>query len=119
MKCAVCGQDSTTLMMNAQGAYVCEHCFALPKPVMHPVYNKKGFLADDSGESMESFHATILHDGSYKFRIHDSNGGVVLIGDLNKENEVHEAIEKLRSLEDALKSFRGHIERNYTIPEFP
>jgi hypothetical protein len=118
MKCAVCGQEATTLTMNAQGAYVCAVCLALPKPAKHPVYNKKGFLVDDSILSMASYHAKLFPDGTYMFRIHDCNGGIRLRGDLNNEKEVKEAIEKLRVLEDALRSFRAHIERHYTIIEF-
>ena len=118
MKCAMCGQEAKTLTSNDQGIYVCAAYLAIPPQKGHPVYNKKGFLANESILSMAAYHAKLFPDGTYIFRIHDCNGGIRLRGDLNNENEVKEALQKLKVLEDALREFRCHIDRHYTTIEF-
>jgi hypothetical protein len=76
-------------------------------------YNRKGFLLPDSIRSCASFHAKIMPTGEYLFRIHDCIGGVRLRGDLNKEDEVEEACEKLITLSVELLNFAKFIQAQY------
>jgi hypothetical protein len=94
-------------------------CTGSSSKAFHDVYNRKGFLAPTSIRSMASFHAKIFPDGSYMFRIHDCNSGIRLRGDLNRCEEIEEAVQKLISLESEVRKLREHIEKNYTITPFP
>lgn len=75
-------------------------------------YNKKGFLLPDSLRSCASYHAKIMPNGEYYFRIHDCIGGIRLRGDLNNPEEIEEAVIKLRTLADAALKFADFINRN-------
>ena len=72
-------------------------------------YNKKGFLSPSSISSMSAFHAKVKKDGECQFRLHDCNGGVRLIGNLNNPEERLEMIEKLGTLECAVRDLRQWI----------
>ena len=72
-------------------------------------YNKKGFLVPDSIYSMASFHAKIYPDGQYRFRIHDCNNSIRLIGKLDSIESIDEAIEKLDTLQSAVMDFKSHL----------
>ena len=80
---------------------------------MIKTYNKKGFLLPDSIKSMAAFHAKIMPDGKYLFRLHDCLSGVRLIGDVTDPTDVKEAVEKLRCLSVSAKEFADFIENNY------
>ena len=56
-------------------------------------YNKKGFLLPDSIKSMAAYHAKIMPEGNYMFRIHDCLSGVRLQGDLNNTQDICEAVD--------------------------
>ena len=76
-------------------------------------YNNKGFLLPDSIKSMAAYHAKIMPDGKYLFRLHDCISGVRLIGDLNDPVDVEESISKLEVLSEAAKNFADFIKTNY------
>ena len=80
---------------------------------MHKTYNRKAFLLPNSIKSAAMFHAKIFEDGNYMLRIHDCVTGIRLRGDLNNQNDVQEAKEKLLALENGIKEFRCWIEENY------
>ena len=80
-------------------------------------YNKKAFLLPDSIRSMAAYHAKIMPDGKYLFRIHDCITGIRLNGDLNNPEEVPEAVDKLNRLSLAAKDFANFIYNNYPINE--
>lgn len=81
-------------------------------------YNKKGFLLPDSIRSASIYHAKIMPDGRYMFRIHDCNSGIRLVGDLNNPEEVNEAVEKLEALEKAANEFRVFIKNHFDGREY-
>jgi hypothetical protein len=116
MGCARCGTDAVWLEKAEDGLFYCPDCL---KKTRHQIYNRKAFLVPDSIHSMAAYHAKIFPDGKYIFRIHDCNTGIRLRGDLNDGDQIHEAIEKLRTLENALFAFKKHIIDNYTVKEFP
>jgi hypothetical protein len=76
-------------------------------------YNKKGFLSPDSILSMAAYHAKVMENGEYMFRIHDCNGGVRLRGNITDPEQVTEAIKKLRCLAQAANKFADFIESNF------
>jgi hypothetical protein len=76
-------------------------------------YNKKGFLLPESIKSMAAYHAKIMPDGKYMFCIHDCVTGVRLLGDLNDDADVREAVDKLNRLSLAAKDFANFIYNNY------
>jgi hypothetical protein len=80
---------------------------------MITTYNKKAFLLPDSIRSAAIYHALIEESGVYRFRIHDCRSAVRLHGDLTDPEQVKEAVEKLRHLEQAARSFANFIEENY------
>ena len=80
-------------------------------------YNKKAFLLPDSIMSSASYHATITADGTYTFRIHDCITSVRLWGDLNDNQDVREAVDKLNRLSLAAKDFANFIYNNYQLKE--
>ena len=80
----------------------------------HPNYNKKAFLLPDSIHSSAIYHAKIMPDGLYYFRVSDCHNAIRLHGDLNDSQQRIEAIEKLKALSEAAKEFSIFIEENYT-----
>ena len=80
-------------------------------------YNKKGFLLPDSIKSMAAWHAKIMPDGKYLFRIHDCITGIRLQGDLTDKDDVREAVDKLNRLSLAAREFAEFIAENYTNEE--
>jgi len=76
-------------------------------------YNKKDFLLPDSIRSMAAWHAKIMPDGKYMFRIHDCITGIRLQGDLTDKTDVQEAVDKLNRLSLAAKMFANFIYDNY------
>ena len=85
----------------------------------HPIYNKKAFLLPDSILSMSSYHAKIHTDRIMKLTIHDCRGSIQLWNDLNKPEEVDEAIEKLGALIDGIIGLQDFIFQNYKVNEAP
>jgi hypothetical protein len=73
-------------------------------------YNAKAFLLPDSIKSMAAYHAKIMPDGKYLFRIHDC-----ITGDLSDPTDIREAVEKLNRLSLAAKDFANFIYSNYQI----
>lgn len=84
---------------------------------MIKTYNKKGFLLPDSIKSMAAYHAKIMPDGKYLFRIHDCLGGIRLVGDMTDPVDIKESIEKLRCLANSANEFADFIEHNYSQGE--
>jgi hypothetical protein len=80
-------------------------------------YNKKEFLLPDSNRSMAAYHAKIMPDGKYMFRIHDCITGIRLQGDLTDKTDVREAVDKLNRLSLAAKIFANFIYNNYMVNE--
>jgi hypothetical protein len=78
-------------------------------------YNEKAFLLPDSNRSMAAYHAKIMPDGKYMFRIHDCVTGIRLQGDLNDIRDVQEAVEKLNRLALAARDFANFIYNNYNL----
>lgn len=81
------------------------------KPIK--TYNKKGFLAPESIKSTSSYHAKIMEDGEYMFRIHDCIGGIRLLGNVIDLPDIKEAIQKLETLSSAANEFAKFIKENY------
>lgn len=61
------------------------------------------------------YHAKIMPDGNYIFRVHDCIGGVRLRGDLNNPHEAAEAAPKLRALAMAALEFAEYIENRNSV----
>lgn len=78
-------------------------------------YNEKGFLLPESIKSMAAWHAKIMPDGKYMFRIHDCVTGIRLQGDLNNPEDVLEAMNKLNALASAAQCFSNFIHKNYHL----
>jgi hypothetical protein len=76
-------------------------------------YNVKGFLLPNSIKSMAAYHAKIMPDGKYLFRLHDCINGIRLTGDLNDPEDIREAVEKLGELDQAVRDFADFIAENY------
>jgi hypothetical protein len=76
-------------------------------------YNKKAFLLPASINSMAAYHAKIMPDGKYMFRIHDCATGIRLLGDLNEPEEALAAVNKFNRLSLAAKEFANFIYNNY------
>ena len=81
--------------------------------MIHPLYNKKAFLLPESIHSSAIFHAKIMPDGLYYFRITDCKGAIRLHGNLNDKQQMEEAPVKLRTLAKAAIDFARFIENNY------
>ncbi|MDD4406164.1 MAG: hypothetical protein PHO36_15555 [Parabacteroides sp.] len=62
---------------------------------------------------MAAYHAKIMPDGEYMFRVHDCLSGIRLLGNVVEPSEVKDAIEKLRCLAASANEFADFIERNY------
>jgi hypothetical protein len=80
-------------------------------------YNEKAFLLPDSIRSAAMYHAKIMADGEYMFRIHDCVGGIRLRGDITDPDQVKEAIAKLRCLAKGATDFADFIDHNYNTLE--
>lgn len=80
------------------------------------LYNKKEFLLPNSPWSMATFHAMIEPEGICHFRIHDCQRGIHLWNDLTQQDQVIEAVGKLRCLAEAANEFANFIEENYNDP---
>lgn len=76
-------------------------------------YNKKAFLLPDSIRSAAMYHAKIMDDGQYMFRIHDCVTGIRLRGDIANPIEAREAVEKLQCLGKAANEMADFILDNY------
>ena len=82
-----------------------------------PTYNKKNFLLPDSHRSMSSYHAKVMEDGIMKLTIHDCKHSIQLKNDLNNQEEIKEAIDKLKELADGALQLMEFIEDNYVIKQ--
>jgi hypothetical protein len=78
-------------------------------------YNQKAFLLPDSIRSAAMYHAKIMADGEYMFRIHDCNDGIRLRGDITDPEQIKEAVTKLRCLARAADDFADFIFDNYIV----
>lgn len=76
-------------------------------------YNKKEFLLPDSIRSAAMYHAKIMENGEYMFRIHDCIGGIRLRGDIIDPEQAEEAVDKLTRLGRAAFDFALFIMQNY------
>ena len=76
-------------------------------------YNKKGFLAPESIKSMSAYHAKIMDDGEYMFRLHDCIGGIRILGNVVEQKEAKEAVLKLETLSNVAGEFVKFIRDNY------
>lgn len=100
--------------MRANNYGRCRPCFGTNETItMEKIYNKKAFLLPDSINSCASFHAKIFEDGKYIFRIHDCLTGIRLIGDLNSDESVKEAFDKVGALITGLTEFQQFLSNNF------
>jgi len=76
-------------------------------------YNKKQFLLPESARSMSCYHAKIMEDGLMKLTIHDCKRSIQLKNDLNNEDEIDEAIQKLNSLAEVIIELKSFIQENF------
>lgn len=116
MICPKCGVETHEVILHSTGVVDCAACRV--KDSNHEEYNKKAFLVPGSILSMAAYHAKIFKDGTYMFRIHDCNTGIRLRGDLNKREELMEAIDKMKVLEEALRDLRLHLELKYDTTDY-
>ena len=72
-------------------------------------YNDKAFLLPGSINSCALYHAKILENGEYMFRIHDCITGIRLRGELNTDKGLEDAIEKTITLIEGLEKFRTEL----------
>jgi len=77
------------------------------------IYNKKQFLLPDSHRSMSCYHAKVMEDGIMKLTIHDCKRSVQLKNDLNNEDEIDEAIEKLNNFAEGILELKKFIQENF------
>lgn len=82
-----------------------------------PIYNKKQFLLPDSHRSMSCYHAKVMEDGVMKLTIHDCKRSIQLKNDLNNEDEIDEAIEKLNNFAEGILELKSFIQENYKKKE--
>lgn len=80
---------------------------------MRKPYNVKKFLVENSHRSMACYHAKVMDDGIMKLTIHDCKGSIQLHNNLDNEDEVHEAIEKLETLGRGIFDLQLYIARSY------
>ena len=78
-----------------------------------PTFNKKNFLLPDSPRSMASYHAKVMEDGIMKLTIHDCKGSIQLHNDLNNQEEIREAMNKLSALASGIIEPQDFIYQNY------
>ncbi|HRZ96847.1 MAG TPA: hypothetical protein P5084_04780 [Paludibacter sp.] len=77
------------------------------------IYNKKQFLLPESHRSMSCYHAKVMEDGIMKLTIHDCKRSVQLKNDLNNEDEIDEAIEKLNNFAEGILELKKFIQENF------
>lgn len=77
------------------------------------IYNKKQFLLPDSHRSMSCYHAKVMEDSIMKLTIHDCKRSVQLKNDLNNEDEIDEAIEKLNNFAEGILELKKFIQENF------
>lgn len=77
-------------------------------------YSDKAFLLPSSINSCALFHAKVFGEtGDYMFRIHDCVTGIRLRGNLNDEQGVREALDKVDVLISGLMKFAEFVKANY------
>jgi len=81
------------------------------------IYNQKKFLLPDSPRSMSCYHAKVMEDGIMKLTIHDCKRSIQLKNDLNKPEEVQEAIDKLTNFANGILDLLQFIHREYDVPQ--
>ncbi|MCC8153252.1 MAG: hypothetical protein LIP01_02975 [Tannerellaceae bacterium] len=64
---------------------------------------------------MAGYHAKVMPDGTYMFRIHDCNTGIRLIGNVTDPQDVMDGVAKLRTLAEAANKMADFINENYLI----
>ncbi|MEI7503255.1 MAG: hypothetical protein WCJ61_08215 [Paludibacter sp.] len=82
-----------------------------------PTFNKKHFLLPNSHRSMSCYHAKVMEDGIMKLTIHDCKRSVQLKNDLNNQEEIKEAIDKLKELANGALQLMEFIQDNYIIKQ--
>lgn len=80
------------------------------KKVHHVTYNKKGFLAPNSINSMAAIHCKIDGSGIAKVKISDCNNSIRLWNDFNTLEGKKEMIEKTDMLLEQIHLFRAEIQ---------
>ena len=78
-------------------------------------YNKKGFLLPNSHRSMACYHAKVMEDGIMKLTIHDCKGSIQLHNNLNDQEQVREALQKLSALATGIIELQDFIYQNYHV----
>jgi len=81
------------------------------------IYNKKKFMLPDSPRSMSCYHAKVMEDGIMKLTIHDCKHSIQLKNDLNKPEEVQEAIDKLTNFANSILDLLQFIQQEYDLPQ--
>ena len=76
-------------------------------------YNVKNFLVPNSHRTMSCYHAKVMEDGMMKLTMHDCKRSIQLKNNLNNEDEIIEAIEKLENLAQGILKLKAFIEDNY------
>jgi hypothetical protein len=76
-------------------------------------YNVKNFLVPHSHRSMSCYHAKVMEDGLMKLTIHDCKRSIQLKNNLNNEEEIQEAIDKLSALAAGVTGLINFIQENY------
>jgi hypothetical protein len=76
-------------------------------------YNVKNFLAPHSPRTMSCYHAKVMEDGMMKLTMHDCKRSIQLKNNLNNEEEIQEAIDKLENLAQAILCLKNFIQENY------
>jgi hypothetical protein len=76
-------------------------------------YNVKNFLVPHSHRTMSCYHAKVMEDGMMKLTMHDCKRSIQLKNNLNNEDEIIEAIEKLENLAQGILKLKAFIEDNY------
>ena len=78
-----------------------------------PTYNKKCFILPESHRSMSCYHAKVMEDGMMKLTMHDCKRSIQLKNNLNNEEEIQEAIDKLNALVNGVSGLINFIQENY------
>ena len=81
------------------------------------LYNTKNFLLPYSHRSMSCYHAKVMEDGIMKLTIHDCKHSIQLKNDLNKPEEVQEAIDKLTNFANSILDLLQFIQQEYDLPQ--
>ena len=78
-----------------------------------PTYNVKNFLSPHSPRTMSCYHAKVMEDGLMKLTMHDCKRSIQLKNNLNNEEEIQEAIDKLENLVHGILALKSYIHENY------